>query len=372
MFCPNCGNKMSDEARFCSNCGWSENNYKENAGSNSFFSKVIGIVIIILLFILVRTIFFGNNVEKRSKTELYSKSESSKYTIETTESVELENNLQNDIIQNEQQQDTDVDEEISDSILSQQIKNVKVITDYYNSNTIHDFETVTFGSYPQSDETGVIKDPIEWIVLERDEENYKALLLSKYILDCKRYDMSSKTNYSWRDSELRAWLNDEFINSISFYDDGTADSEKNVILDTKVDYRWIKVDDTLGKITGRYSRTEYESFSTDRIFILSDSEYGKYFRPQLNEVNKCAATCGTNYAKNVYNHGRTLSVPNANDWRSGNSPWWLRSMDITSTLTERDLKSNYFDFVFIDGKVSASYDVDTRNVGVRPAMWVSY
>ena len=44
---------------------------------------------------------------------------------------------------------------------------------------------VTFGRYPQTKD-GTDETPIEWIVLEVDRVNHRALLLSKYGLDMQR------------------------------------------------------------------------------------------------------------------------------------------------------------------------------------------
>lgn len=86
-------------------------------------------------------------------------------------------------------------------------KNVKLISSYSQDTSIDDMETVKFGSYPQSDACGNTKEPIEWIVLDRQED--KSLLLSKYILDCKCYYVE-RNDATWEKSLLREWLNNEF------------------------------------------------------------------------------------------------------------------------------------------------------------------
>lgn len=95
----------------------------------------------------------------------------------------------------------------------EQISNVKSIVDYLKNdgNPIDDFPTVMFGSYPQSDTNGKIKEPIEWIVLQKDYTNNTASLISKYILDCKCYN-DVRENTTWETCSLRKWLNNEFYN----------------------------------------------------------------------------------------------------------------------------------------------------------------
>ena len=86
-------------------------------------------------------------------------------------------------------------------------------------------DTVIFGSYPQSDVSGNTKEPIEWIVLDR--QGNKTLLLSKYILDCKCYNDVEK-DITWENCTLRYWLNNTFYNTVF------SSSEKSYIDNTFV------------------------------------------------------------------------------------------------------------------------------------------
>lgn len=71
---------------------------------------------------------------------------------------------------------------------------------------IYPFETVEFGSYPQTADNPT---PIEWLVL--DEKGHRKLLLAKYALDCKAYN-DEQEDTTWEACTLRAWLNSEFFN----------------------------------------------------------------------------------------------------------------------------------------------------------------
>ena len=66
-------------------------------------------------------------------------------------------------------------------------------------------DVVTFGTYPYAEDG--TKAPVEWIVVDIEAATGNAVLLSKYILDARRYDEKSNV---WRTSELRTWLNSEF------------------------------------------------------------------------------------------------------------------------------------------------------------------
>lgn len=63
-----------------------------------------------------------------------------------------------------------------------------------------------FGSYSQITEDGTDDTPIEWIELTR--RGNQVLLLSRYVLDCQRFDRSS--NNSWNGSYIKKWLNGRF------------------------------------------------------------------------------------------------------------------------------------------------------------------
>ena len=58
-----------------------------------------------------------------------------------------------------------------------QISQVKLVSEYPTDTIVDEMDTVTFGSYPQSDVSGNTKEPIEWIVLDR--QGNEAFLLSK-------------------------------------------------------------------------------------------------------------------------------------------------------------------------------------------------
>jgi hypothetical protein len=78
-------------------------------------------------------------------------------------------------------------------------------------------DLIAFGSFPQSSASGVA-EPIEWRVLDRAAG--AVLLLSDRILECRRYHPEF-VETTWRDSDLRAWLNSEFFRA-AFGDDEKA------------------------------------------------------------------------------------------------------------------------------------------------------
>ena len=88
---------------------------------------------------------------------------------------------------------------------------------------------VSFGLYEQDNNKDNGKEPIEWIVLNVNNET--AYLLSKYCLDNIVFDSNHE---SWENSYLFKWLNDEFLNN------AFAKSEKNIL---NSDISLLKVED---------------------------------------------------------------------------------------------------------------------------------
>lgn len=232
------------------------------------------------------------------------------------------------------------------------IDDVKILTEYSIDTTIDQMESVKFGAYPQSDVSGNKKDAIEWIVLDR--QGNKALLYSKYILDCKCYNNLLK-NVTWETCDIRKWLND------SFYNKAFDNSEKSQIENTNID-----------------------SAANDKVFLLSEEEVRKYFGNGIKseygyQLGKNISTKGTDYAKKVTNLDSELSsydnklwvynhsVENAGEhvkWSDGNSVYWLRSTGVAKSTTSRVNSSSY---LYTDDFV-----VNSPLLGVRPAIWVTY
>lgn len=77
-----------------------------------------------------------------------------------------------------------------------------------NRRGVKQFETVKFGEYKQN--SSDVKEDIEWLIIER--KNGYMLLLSKYLLDSKKYYENFEP-ITWENSDIRNWLNTEFYNS---------------------------------------------------------------------------------------------------------------------------------------------------------------
>lgn len=190
-------------------------------------------------------------------------------------------------------------------------------------------DTVFFGAYEQDNNTSNGKEDIAWLVLE--VKDGKALVVSKYALDCKQYNTSS-TNVTWETCTLRKWLNTDFINS------AFSSDEK-----TKIPTVTVSADKNPGYSANPGNATQ------DQVFLLSITEANKYFNS--NGARQCEPT---DYA-----------VANG-AWESDSGNfcwWWLRSPGVTQYSAA---------YVFSGGGVTESGDgVDIGTSAVRPAMWIS-
>ena len=185
-----------------------------------------------------------------------------------------------------------------------------------------------FGSYFK--DTDGSKSPIEWIVLERNGN--KALLISKYGIDCKPYNTDS-SDTDWKTSSLRRWLNDEFIkNAFS-----TAEQQK--IQSTKISTS----NDTL------YQKGNTTTETIDKIFVLSIDEANRYFAS--NDERKFAPTAYA-VSKGAYKNKKRCSYG------------WLR-------VSSGFRMGRWVPITAVGGGIDGSFTyIESTDVSVRPAMWV--
>ena len=185
-----------------------------------------------------------------------------------------------------------------------------------------------FGAYEQDNNTSNGKEDVEWLVLE--VKDGKALVISKYALDCQQYN-TSFTDVTWETCTLREWLNNNFINSAFTAEEKAKISTVTVYADKNPDYS-----------------TNPGNATQDQVFLLSITEVNKYF--SSNSARQCEPT---DYA--VAN-GAYVNSSN------GNCRWWLRSPGYNRNTAAFD---------YIDGVVYEGGDyVSSDRTAVRPALWI--
>ncbi len=188
---------------------------------------------------------------------------------------------------------------------------------------------VFFGAYEQDNNTSNGKEYVEWLVLE--VKDGKALVISKYALDCKPYE-TSHTDVTWETCTLREWLNNDFINAAFSADEKAMIPTVTVSADKNPKYS-----------------TDPGNATQDQVFLLSITEANKYF--SSDSARQCEPT---DYA--VANGARESDD-------NGICLWWLRSPGDPQ---------NFAAFVSYKGDVAEiGNGVDNDYNAVRPALWIS-
>jgi hypothetical protein len=208
-------------------------------------------------------------------------------------------------------------------------------------------EIITFGTYPQKAD-GADRTPIKWRVLQNSGK--ELFMLSEYILDCKRYH-SEYVDITWRDCDLRKWLNNEFYN-VAF-----NPIEKEFV-----------------KITRCTDNGEGRPDTEDKVFLLSVSEV-KELTDKLGKDSLSAKrrAIGTEFSKIKKIDGCHLYVYDKkgrdnyiieNGEELGCSWWWLR----TQGLLQGVGSSSRAFFIGPRSSIRSYARVNLARDGVRPAL----
>ncbi len=182
--------------------------------------------------------------------------------------------------------------------------------------------TVTFGSYEQDGNADNGAEPVEWYVLDRQED--RLILLSRYIIDIGPFH-SDRVDITWEESTVRAWLNDEFIGA------AFNGNEKQLLILTDVEPH----------ANPKYPRDFQDRTITpgnatrDRVWLLSEEEAKALSAAMLKaESTKAAASGGTMgvHAKETVSVVDPVGTWHSYDITSNRTTyidysrnWWLRT-----------------------------------------------
>ena len=204
-------------------------------------------------------------------------------------------------------------------------------------------DIITFGHYEQDDNIANGKEKIEWIVLDYNEKEHKALLLSKYGLDVQRYN-NDNSGVTWETSTIRGWLNKEF------YQEAFDKKEQSVIQSTSVNNNQNQ------GYSGWNSRGGKNTW--DKIFLLSYMEANRYLGVTIGIDNVAARISATTYVlqRGAYQNSNYKTEDGDAAWW-----WWLRSPGIDQFSAAS---------VDYDGSLDR-YSIYFGNGCVRPALWVN-
>ena len=175
---------------------------------------------------------------------------------------------------------------------------------------------VIVGSYEQDNDLTNGPEPIEWIVLDKDEVNL--LLVSRYALDCQQYNKDNK-GVIWTNSTLYNWLNG--TDADSFVNRAFSNFEQKML---------------------------YEKGNNGKVFLLSMEECENYYK--TIDERKCEPTA---YAvtQGVQQGTYKTSIP-----------WWTRSKQ-----SDASPRAYLVDSL---GRINKPRYVN-RKEAVRPAVWIN-
>ena len=188
-------------------------------------------------------------------------------------------------------------------------------------------DTIVFGTYEQNGEKKDGTEPLEWYVLANN--GGKMLLLSKYALAGGPVQRKN-TDVTWETSQIRKTLNKDF------YKNAFTKAEKKKILETNVEMERNPTYQTGGG-----------NDTVDYVFLLSRREVERYM------VNVVPLNC------------MTTTAGAADIWTSDSNScckWWLRTPGATG---RKMMVVDSFGEIDLEGS-----DVDNRQAGIRPAIWV--
>ena len=221
-------------------------------------------------------------------------------------------------------------------------------------------EIIRFGHYEQDNDTTNGKEPIEWRVLDINDDG-QLLIISEKVLDVERYN-TTMISVTWETSTIRSWLNGY---GASYNTVGTDYTSNNFIdmAFTAEEKAKIVASNVPAHNNPNYS-TSPGNATTDKIFLLSIVEANTYFTSELDRradatryaVKRNVHVIGSESNRSTYD-GTCTDV-------HCYAIWWLRSPGPNTTYAASVYADgSVYNYV---GSVHLGYD------GVRPALWVEY
>lgn len=191
-------------------------------------------------------------------------------------------------------------------------------------------DVVYLGAYEQDNDESNGAEPIEWIVLDRQED--RSLLMSRYGLDCVPFN-NAEAFVTWDQSSVLTWLNS------SFFYTAFNGAERAMLLKS----------DQLTD-TNPYFDTNAGAVTHERLFLANIAQAAKYMPTEEERI--CIAT--------PYAVERGVVT----DKETGGCLWWLRSPGFDESAATR---------VLLDGRINyCGYRVQSKHQAVRPFVWVTF
>lgn len=211
--------------------------------------------------------------------------------------------------------------------------------------------TIEIGEYEQDNDPDNGAEPVEWMVMDYRDGKY--LLVSRCNLDSRAFDEEKEAEgLTWENSDIREWLNGEFLNTV--FNDGirrqvseTVNTNPDMSIEAMVEE--FSVPGGLEYIED-YQGYENGEDTTDRVFLLSYPEYVRYGLVDSQPED-------TSYARDRVNKAGG----------DGACVW-------TRTIANQDSPI----FQIGDGRIYWGYGMGLTSAwhsynakGIRPALWFS-
>lgn len=196
----------------------------------------------------------------------------------------------------------------------------------------HKGDVVAFGAFEQDGDPSNGSEDIRWIVLDRIDD--ELLLLAVDCLASRPYHAQPFEPITWERSDLRAWMNTEFLN------EAFTPAQRGIIPIV-----------TNENAEQSIAATPAGPATRDRVFALSETETTVYIRDAIDR--ELIAKAGVS----AVGAAGALRVDD-----SEKVDWWLRSPG-TYEFTAQ--------FMTAEGdRFTTGANVDAE-YGVRPALWIS-
>ncbi|MBR6029758.1 MAG: hypothetical protein IKP40_11810 [Clostridia bacterium] len=202
-----------------------------------------------------------------------------------------------------------------------------------------EYRIIRFGHYEQDGNENNGLEEIEWLVLETDPQENKALIISLYGLDAIVFDPADYC--TWEDSSIRGWLNE------SFFLRAFTEEEQQRIIPASV-----SVSTYYPASDSNMAKGELPEPTEDRVFLLTYDEAKQYF--PTASLRRCKPTEMTTQ---VIESTWLLTHVREDGYFDWNTRTIYEGNDRVITINER---GNFHTSVFW-----------SRNQ-IRPVIWVDY
>lgn len=206
-------------------------------------------------------------------------------------------------------------------------------SDKYDFSKVKKGDVIEFGAYEQNNDLTDGKEPIEWIVLEKNKKSL--LVMSKFALDGVPYHKYYSADINWSNCTLRSWLDEKF------YSKAFNETEQAMIKTV-----------TIENSDNAYDGAAGGEDTQDKVFI-----------PSMFDMTKKAYGFSSDLAAR---DGKRVCVPTAYAIARGVRAWDEEGVCDWTLRTAGNMRTS--ESVDRSG-VLVRYDIQANN-GIRPMMYI--